>query len=765
MAFIITHFCRFGEFTVDNEQRVLLRAGRPVPLTPKVFDTLLVLVENSGRIVKKDELMNRLWPDSFVEEANLTSNVQQLRKALGDNARRPIYIETVARRGYRFIADVEEVPMDSGASGGQAAERFGPGSRRKQECVPPEEETAKPSSGEGTEPRSEELAGQKGPAILSAGKSPVTSFVGAPSSLVGAPLSRRTQRFLLFAAACSVALTGGIAYWSLLNRSKQEPGKANNSTPSPIRVERLTGTGQTDRVAISNDGRYVAYTRGDNSQSIWLRQLSTGSSVEIVPAGSRILALAFANSGEYVYFVRADPDALYRTPLLGGVATKVIDGPRGKFSLSPDDRQVAFVRRATNGDGLYTFSLVIANAERGTERTLLAGSPEYLDAPLWSPDALSIVCARGNWANGGQDVLIIEVRVNDGTKEELCPRRFNKVAKMAWLRGKSGLILSASVSVTYPVQLWRLSLPSRQLTQITEGLTSYADLNLTADGEAAVASQVTRISDLCVGSNREPQSLRRLTQALDNFCWTPDGLLVYSSLASGSTDIWTIQPDGTQQRQLTYNTGTNGTPAVTGDGRYIVFMSNRTGVFQVWRMNRDGSNQVQLTSGEGANFPSVSADGRWVIYNDTDTWRLWKISIDGGEPTRITDYPAEYPSISPNGDAIACIGISQAAKVLLVTPFEGGPALKSFDIVGSGPCVDRMQWTPDDKGVIYAARSGGVAQLFKQSLAGGPPERIVSFDDDNNLFDFGYSPGGRRLAATRGRWQHDVVLISGFNRF
>ena len=107
MSRAIKQSYRFGEFTVDADQKVLLFRDKPRPLTPKVFDTLLILVENSGRIVNKEELMSRLWPDTFVEEANLTSNILQLRKSLGDNARHPTYIETVARRGYRFIKPVE----------------------------------------------------------------------------------------------------------------------------------------------------------------------------------------------------------------------------------------------------------------------------------------------------------------------------------------------------------------------------------------------------------------------------------------------------------------------------------------------------------------------------------------------------------------------------------------------------------------------------------------------------------------------------------
>jgi DNA-binding winged helix-turn-helix (wHTH) protein len=114
MPSLINHFYRFGEFTVDADQRVLLRHGQPLLLAPKVLETLLTLVENSGRIIEKEELMKRLWPDTFVEESNLTYCIVQLRKTLGDEARHPRYIETIPKRGYRFIVDVEEVLSDTG---------------------------------------------------------------------------------------------------------------------------------------------------------------------------------------------------------------------------------------------------------------------------------------------------------------------------------------------------------------------------------------------------------------------------------------------------------------------------------------------------------------------------------------------------------------------------------------------------------------------------------------------------------------------------
>src|SRR6476660_8629975 len=96
----------FGDFRLDFGEKTLSREGEPIAVTPKVFETLHFFLENAGRLINKDELMEALWQDHFVEESNLTFNVMMLRKALDDHAASPRYIETVQRRGYRFIADV-----------------------------------------------------------------------------------------------------------------------------------------------------------------------------------------------------------------------------------------------------------------------------------------------------------------------------------------------------------------------------------------------------------------------------------------------------------------------------------------------------------------------------------------------------------------------------------------------------------------------------------------------------------------------------------
>ena len=107
------HLYEFGPFRLDAEEHLLLRDGEPVPLEPKVFDTLVLLIRNSGHLLEKDELMNKVWPDAAVEEGSLTRNISTLRRVLGDGEHGLRYIETVPRRGYRFVASVRDLGDES----------------------------------------------------------------------------------------------------------------------------------------------------------------------------------------------------------------------------------------------------------------------------------------------------------------------------------------------------------------------------------------------------------------------------------------------------------------------------------------------------------------------------------------------------------------------------------------------------------------------------------------------------------------------------
>src|SRR5215472_15374983 len=105
----------FGLFRLDRDARVLTCDGKILPLTPKVLELLLALVENQGEVVAKDRLIKLVWPDTFVEESNLTANISILRKQLGTHAEGGEYIETIPKRGYRFVQAVRQVQDPNGS--------------------------------------------------------------------------------------------------------------------------------------------------------------------------------------------------------------------------------------------------------------------------------------------------------------------------------------------------------------------------------------------------------------------------------------------------------------------------------------------------------------------------------------------------------------------------------------------------------------------------------------------------------------------------
>jgi len=710
MSSLSNHLYRFGDFTIDADQRVLFRAGQLVALAPKVFDTLLILVESRGRIVEKEELKRRLWPDTFVEEANIAFNIQQVRKCLSDDARNPRYVGTVARRGYRFLADVEVVSTDKSESGGV--------------------------------------------------ESP------APPAPVATTRSRKGITVLV-AATLVVLMGAGLMVWSFLRRNgaaASKPVVSKSAATSNLKLERLTVTGQSNLVALSPDGKYLAYERvsGKNA-GLWLRQLGANTNVELLPPTSNIFGIAFANSGEYVYVVKDNPLALYRVSLIGGVPAKIVDNPQGNFSLSADDSQIAFIRETINADGQYEYSLFTVRSDGTGERKLFTGAhPHGLDTPLWTPNGAAIICSYGNATGGGREFGLIEVSVPDGVIKELPAPKFFHITKMAWSPQADALILSARTDLGENNQLWKLTYPGMKASQMTEGLISYQDLSVARVANKAAASQMTLLSDLWVGSSQDPKSLKKITQASGSFCWSADGRLIYSSTASGNHDLWIMKADGSQQKQLTVDAAMDVVPTVTGDNRYIVFISNRTGAFQLWRMNLDGSNQIQLTSGGPKTYPSISRDGKWVFYNTTNDWHLWKVSIDGGEPIAVAGYVAIHPVMAPDGKTIVCLGRDGSKRQFLILPTSGGPPLKKIEVPGGRLWVNKVGWTSDGKALVYMADHDGAISIMKQSLDGKPPQDVGKFDQ-GELFDFDYSADGQ-LAVTQGAWQWDVVLISDLNQ-
>jgi Tol biopolymer transport system component/DNA-binding winged helix-turn-helix (wHTH) protein len=731
MSNTITHFYRFGDFALDADQRVLLRGDKPVALTPKVFETLLILVEEHGRIVGKDKLMDRLWPDSFVEETNLTFNIQKLRKALGDRARQPRYVETVSKRGYRFIAGVTEVVENSLTQNGNDAESP---SRLLSSFAPLHETALSNSNGNGK---------------------------GWPTEHKQQSLINGKQKRTLFITAVSISIlifgAGSLRHFITRLNHRSAAGLAQ-----PFKVQKLTETARSNSAAISPDGNFVAYTlEAKGRQSVWLRQLSTGNSSEIVAMSERLGGLVFAHNGQHLYFVKGAPSwALYRVTVpLGGVPEKVVEHPEGAFSLSPEDKQVAFIRYSPDD---RSCALMIADVDGSNERVLAVHQqPDRFNTPAWSPDGRTIAVAVGPSDSGHEQVRIVTYDVAGGSEREVPAGRWFHIGRLVWQPDGNGLFVVGTNKFGQGKQIWRVEYSTGESKQLTDGTASYSDVNFTADANMAVASQVSFTSNIWIGPADNPEKLTRITHAAEDFCWTPDGKIIYSSGASLTKNLWVMRADGSELKQLTNAGQRNATPAITGEGRFIIFTSTRSGTIQIWRMEADGSNPTQLTTGAGANYPALSPDGKWLVYNSVADWSLWKIPIEGGQPMRLTEGYAIYPSVSPDGKLIAFVGKDENKnRQLVIVSAAGGNALRRFVITPLKLSSYRLKWTPNGDALLYAAASDGVAGIYKQNLKGGTPEKLIELKEDD-ISDFGYSADGRELAVTRGDWQFDIVLLSG----
>lgn len=228
----------FGAFRVDEAQRQVTRDGQTIPMPPKVFDALLVFVENSGQVLEKEDLLRELWPDSFVEESNLSQTIFHLRKALGEKASHHRYIETVPRRGYRFVAEVKKF---SPAAQEEVHWRNGTGAFKK--SIDQIAETPPPQAAS----YDETTRGRK------------RDFLAAG---------------LLVVAIAAVTLA---LYFFMMTGEPLQPFQK-------MKITRLTSHGRILYAVVSPDGKYIAHVTADGGkQSLRVRQAITTSDIEIIP--------------------------------------------------------------------------------------------------------------------------------------------------------------------------------------------------------------------------------------------------------------------------------------------------------------------------------------------------------------------------------------------------------------------------------------------------------------------------------------------------
>jgi Tol biopolymer transport system component len=322
------------------------------------------------------------------------------------------------------------------------------------------------------------------------------------------------------------------------------------------------------------------------------------------------------------------------------------------------------------------------------------------------------------------------------------------------------------------MQVWQLSYPGGATRRITNDLNDYGEesLGVAADSSSIATIQSRKDVQVWVAApNEEESRARQITKGTfdgaQGISWTPDGKIVYVTSTGNQLDVWRVNVDGSERKQITSDAYVEGYPAVSPDGRYLVFTSNRIGR-KLWRTDLDGTNPKQLTEGNSYDFyPAFSADSQWVFFNSNRVGglNLWKVSINGGPPVLLSDMFAAFPAVSPDGKWIACYHVDEKnPSQLIIFPFEGGQPAKTINLPNTlGPLNGHPSWSADGKSVMFVNRLNNLANVWSQPIDGSPPKPITNF---KSLWIYYFAPSrdGKQIALSRGDQYQDIVLIKDF---
>jgi Tol biopolymer transport system component/DNA-binding winged helix-turn-helix (wHTH) protein len=595
------HCFEFGPFSLNPDLRLLLHDGAPVMVTGKVLETLIVLIQNRGKVMTKDELLTALWPDTVVEEANLTQSISTLRKILGDNPKDHRYIVTLPGRGYQFVADVKLVTDESDVA-----------------VMAPEVHQRRPRL---------LWVGVAGVAALAvAGIVWILKSTGASSS---PPLQSREVP--LTSAAGIVTCPSFSPDGKQIAYVRAPDWEATRSVYTKLigagTELRLTSPPGNDGFpAWSPDGQWVAFWRSlPGNNGIYIVSALGGSVRRVTamadcrgfnwyPDGKRLIASA-PSGGQHFRLVTVAVDTGQQRPLR---PDSMEDEMAPAFS--PDGKTLAFTGwTASHGD------LYVMPADGGPSRKLTEIGMSVL---AWTPDSREIVYnseKEGLW----------RIPATGGT-----PRP----------------ITSSAASLGIPAIARRGNLLAYVVVDINENLW-HIDLNFASAGKAALPVRLESSSRqqwdpsyspdgrrLAFGSNRSGSDQIWVSDAqgggasqITHFGathpgyprWSPDGASIALNAAHNAmSDIYVVRPDGSGPRRVSSQTGGDTIPSWSGDGHWIYFTSALSGQDQIWKLPATGESAstpaIQVTQGGGVNA-FESTDGKYLYFakgrGKTGLWR------------------------------------------------------------------------------------------------------------------------------------------------
>jgi Tol biopolymer transport system component len=550
-------------------------------------------------------------------------------------------------------------------------------------------------------------------------------------------------------------------------------------------MRRLTNTGSASECAVSPDGRYVVHVVGTiGKPSLWLRQVSTSSNVQIVaPMEGAYGGITFTPDGESILYLFYPPNtfgSIFQVPLLGGPPRRLIDDADAVPTYSPDGRRMAFVHDL--GQGVY--SIILADADGSNQRQLAArpSSDPYTTVRMaWSPDSHEIATFAGYMPLHYSHVVLVDVET--GKDRALGNDRFDAPGSLAWMPDGRTLVFDAverGGGFDASGQLWSISYPEGILRRITSDVSNYSNLGATRDGRALVAVQHDDTASLWIADADDVPRARPLgspspgRDGRGGLDWTPDGHIVYSARTQGSWDLWMTDPRANDVTQVTSDPGLELWPRVLPDGHRIALVARPAGedVAHLRVMDVDGTHARDLLA-DPVQPSYLQVIGDQVFFRRRggrlSVNPVQRMALSGGPAVPMLADPAVLPphfalrSISHDGRY--GLGTTADPKVsgatMIVLPMEGGRPIRTFPYESAAfpPAVGGFGWAPDDQAVEALLLRDGAVNLWRYPLDGTPPRQLTTFTSDR-IYQFAWARDGRMLAMSRGNESADVVLIT-----
>jgi eukaryotic-like serine/threonine-protein kinase len=563
-----------------------------------------------------------------------------------------------------------------------------------------------------------------------------------------------------------------------------------NTTEGELSMTRFASSGTVNNIAISPDGKYIAYTTTDGvgMKGIRLREFNGGNDREIVPAPAEgsYWALSFSPASDELLYANSMRNAqdLYRTKINGGTPTKIRAEyiPDSGPSMSPDSKMIAFMREWYSPS--VERDLIVSDPAGENQRTLVhtSGSESWIDCgptPTWSPDGKSLACWKSIKTKNEQFYQIYSISVTDGQMRSMSDAKWRQITGSSFMPDGSLVVAAQELTgeQSAPSQLWLIN-TTGTAKRITSDLTGYSRLSATHTGDVMVSLRVRSTADLWLMNGKDGSGARQVTSSgefTSSFNWTPNGKILFASPVSGNLDIWTMNPDGTGRTQLTRNNGTNEDPWMTRDGRYIVFV-NRLNFLNghIFRMDANGSNMKQLSDGPLREWtPRLSPDDKWVYYvevPESGPQRICKVSIDGGQPVTLgrLDEKLHIWDVSPTDGRILAEYSPQGDKVrhaVILSPTDtvkegsiGWPASAvKFDLPASARGM--IRFTPDGKYIALRDTKDGKAGVSILPTNGrGTPK--VLFPLEQGFQGVRWSYDGKQLANIKRTTSSEAIVIT-----